>query len=99
MTACGWSKSSPIPIGTTLERLIELSREPRHHHNVDNAVGLLRALPEEINPHTRKAEFRALAAVASEASREYLQSVVDSPSETDIAKSTASEILKSLQKP
>jgi HEAT repeat protein len=130
-----------------VKRLIELSRDPRHHcaaiyhglstikqkskpvcerlveelddpdwNNSSRAAwglsfgvpdgakslvetGLLGALPEETNPSTRKAEFRALAGVASEASRDYLQSVVDSTSETDEAKAAASEILKGLQKP
>jgi HEAT repeat protein len=56
-------------------------------------AGLLRALPEETNPHTRREEFRALAKVASEASREYLTSVIDSSTETDAAKEAAGEIL------
>ena len=60
--------------------------------------GLLRALPEETNPYTRGQEFRALRAVATERSRPYLQSVVDSPNETEEAKQAAREILKSIER-
>lgn len=123
---------------------IELSREPRYHHNAiyfilstmrDKSLpvcrrlveelddpdwnnsyraawgltygvpaeaktlveeGLLRALPEETNPQTRKQEFRALADVASEKSREYLTSVVESSAETEEFKEMAREILAGL---
>lgn len=121
--------------------LIELSLEPRHHHNViyfclstmrsksksvcerlideladpdwNNSgraawgltygveedakptveTGLLAALPQETNEYTRKQEMRALAQVATNKSKDYLQSVVDSTLETDEFKNLAREIL------
>ncbi|HEY1784280.1 MAG TPA: HEAT repeat domain-containing protein [Pirellulales bacterium] len=59
-------------------------------------AGLLKALPEETNPYTRKQEFRALAGVATKASREYLSKVVESAAENDEDKAAADKILKSL---
>jgi HEAT repeat protein len=59
-------------------------------------AGLLKALPEETNEGTRKNEFRALAGVATEASRPYLRSVVASDMETDAIKDTARRILINL---
>lgn len=58
--------------------------------------GLLKALPQETNDHTRQEEFRALSRVATERSHGYLQSVVDSPQETDAYKELAREILSNL---
>lgn len=58
--------------------------------------GLLRALPEETNPQTRKQEFTALRGVATAKSRAYLTSVVDSPSETDAFQEQARAILSGL---
>jgi hypothetical protein len=58
--------------------------------------GLLRALPQETNEQTRKEEFHALRMVATEKSRGYLQSVIDSPQETDNSKQLAREILVEL---
>jgi hypothetical protein len=58
--------------------------------------GLLKALPQETNEYTRKEEFRALRMVATEKSRGYLKSVVDSPQETDNDKQLAREILAEL---
>jgi HEAT repeat protein len=58
--------------------------------------GLLSALPEETNPYTRREEFRALKQVATEKSRPYLQSVVDSKLESDEAKQAARQILEGL---
>jgi len=59
--------------------------------------GLLKALPQETNDNTRKDEFRALGMVATEKSRGYLQSVVDSSQETDNAKQLAREVLARLR--
>jgi HEAT repeat protein len=61
-------------------------------------AGLLKALPEETNEGTRKNEFRALAGVATEASRPYLVSVVASEMETDEVKKAARQILASLDR-
>lgn len=58
--------------------------------------GLLRALAEETNNYTRSQEFRALKGVASEKSRAYLKSVVDSEQETDAFMKQAAEILEGL---
>jgi hypothetical protein len=58
--------------------------------------GLLKALPQETNAYTRKQEFRALRGVATEKSRDYLQSVVDSKLETDESKDAARQILADL---
>jgi len=58
--------------------------------------GLLKALPQETNEQTRKEEFRALRMVATDKSRGYLQSVIDSPQETDDSKQQAREILAEL---
>jgi len=58
--------------------------------------GLLEALPEETHSYTRAQEFRALRRVATEASRAYLQSVVDSELETEESKKAAREILADL---
>jgi hypothetical protein len=60
--------------------------------------GLLQALPEETNPYTRKQEFRALRAVATEKSRGYLKSVVDSSMETAEFKELAQRILADLSR-
>ena len=58
--------------------------------------GLLKALPEETNPYTRKQEFRALRRVATEKARPYLRSVVDSDMETEEFKQQARQILADL---
>ncbi len=58
--------------------------------------GLLRALAEETNGYTRSQEFRALRGVATEKSRAYLESVVESEQETDEFKKQAAEILEGL---
>ena len=58
--------------------------------------GLLRALPEETNENTRTGEFRALSVVATEHSRPYLSSVVDSEMETEKFRELAREILQDL---
>jgi beta-lactamase regulating signal transducer with metallopeptidase domain/HEAT repeat protein len=58
--------------------------------------GLLTALPEEMNNYTRREEFEALSVVATEKSRPYLQSVVDSELETEEFKKQAKAILEHL---
>jgi|GEM_PF-2316850 len=58
--------------------------------------GLLKALPEETNAYTRKQEFRALRRVATEKSRSYLRSVIESDMETEEHKDLAREILAAL---
>jgi hypothetical protein len=58
--------------------------------------GLLEALPEETNPYTRKQEFRALRGVATEKSRQYLESVVESELDTEEFKQMSREILADL---
>ncbi|MFC1635868.1 HEAT repeat domain-containing protein [Planctomycetota bacterium] len=58
--------------------------------------GLLKALPEETNSYTRKQEFRALRRVATEKSRPYLKSVVESDMETQEHKELARQILTDL---
>jgi hypothetical protein len=58
--------------------------------------GLLKALPEETNPYTRKQEFRALRRVATEKARPYLRLVVDSDMETEEFKQQARQILADL---
>ena len=58
--------------------------------------GLLKALPEETNENTRTQEFRALSVVATENSRQYLSSVVDSGMETEKFKELARKILEDL---
>jgi len=60
--------------------------------------GLLKALPEETNDYTRENELRALREVGTEKSRSYLQSVIDSPSETDKFRQLAREVLASLDR-
>lgn len=60
--------------------------------------GLLAALPEETNDYTRKQAFRALRPVATERSRAYLKSVVDSLMETETFKKQAQEILQDLDR-
>jgi hypothetical protein len=60
--------------------------------------GLLKALPEETNPYTRKQEFRALRRVATEKSRPYLKSVIASDMETKEHKGLAREILAELDR-
>lgn len=60
--------------------------------------GLLGALPEETNAYTRKQEFDALRGVASEASRDYLESVVASDMESDEFKQKARKILRELDR-
>ena len=127
-------------------QLIELSRDPRYHHNViyfglstmrsksvavcrrlveelddpdwnnsgraawgltygvtDEAKsvveeGLLRALPEEMNPYTRRQEFRALRQVTTEKSRAYLRSVADSEMETEEFRKLARDILTDMDR-
>ncbi len=59
-------------------------------------AGLLKAIPEETNQYTRKQEFRALQQVATDKSRAYLQSVVDSELETDQFKHLAAGVLSKL---
>jgi hypothetical protein len=61
--------------------------------------GLLAALPEETNAYTRGQEFRALATVATEASRAYLEQVVRSTAETDEVRAQAQQILDQLDAP
>ncbi len=58
--------------------------------------GLLKALPEETNESVRKSEFDALRNVATEKSRPYLSSVVDSELESDEFKQRARKILAAL---
>ena len=58
--------------------------------------GLLKALPEETNSYTRKQEFRALRRVATEKSRPYLKSVIQSEMETQEFKELARQILANL---
>jgi hypothetical protein len=58
--------------------------------------GLLKALPQETNEYTRKEEFRALRNVATQKSRPFLQSVVDSEMETEEARRMARDILAKL---
>ncbi len=60
--------------------------------------GLLKALPEETNSYTRGNEFKALRRVATEKSRPYLQTVVDSEMETDERKEQARTILADLDR-
>ena len=58
--------------------------------------GLLKALPEETNAYTRKQEFIALRTVATDKSRDYLESVVNSKLETEEFKNLAREALKAI---
>ncbi len=58
--------------------------------------GMLRALPEEMNEYAREHEFGALRRVATESSRQYLSSVVDSEMETERFKELARTILTDL---
>jgi hypothetical protein len=60
--------------------------------------GLLKALPQETNEYTRENELRALRDTGTEKSRPYLQSVIDSPLETDKVKQLAREVLTSLER-
>jgi HEAT repeat protein len=60
--------------------------------------GLLKALPEETNSYTRQQEFRALRRVASEKSRVYLTSVIESETETEGFQQLAREILADMGK-
>jgi len=60
--------------------------------------GLLKALPQETNDYTRENELRALYGVGTEKSRPYLQSVIDSPLETDKLKQLAREVLAALDR-
>ena len=60
--------------------------------------GLLRALPQETNDYTRENELRALRDVGTAKSRPYLQSIIDSPLETDKFKQLAREVLASLER-
>lgn len=58
--------------------------------------GLLNAIPEETNPYTRGKEFRALLLVATEASRELMQSIIDSDLENEESKAAAKKVLDQL---
>ncbi len=58
--------------------------------------GLLQALPEEMNDYTRSQEFKALGRVATEKSSLYLQSVIDSDTETEKFQEMARKILARL---
>lgn len=126
------------------ELLIELSRQPRYHHNTiyfclstmrtksvavcrrlieelddpdwNNSgraawgltygvteeaksvveEGLLKSLPEEMNPYTRKQELQALRHVATEKSRPYLTSLADSDMETEEFRQRAREVLAAI---
>lgn len=60
--------------------------------------GLLKALPQETNDSVRADELRALHLVATENSRVYLRSVIDSPLEVDKFKQLARDILASLER-
>jgi hypothetical protein len=60
--------------------------------------GLLKALPQETNDYTRENELRALRLVATEKSRPYLKSVVDSSLETDKFKQLARDVLAGLER-
>ncbi|UCD52046.1 MAG: HEAT repeat domain-containing protein [Phycisphaerales bacterium] len=60
--------------------------------------GLLKALPEETHDYTRQNELRALARVATEKSRPYLTSVVESDMETDETRDAARRILAALDR-
>jgi hypothetical protein len=60
--------------------------------------GLLKALPQETHDYTRENELRALGGVGTEKSRPYLQSVIDSPLETDKFKQLAREVLATLDR-
>ena len=61
-------------------------------------AGLLKALPEETHAYTRKNEFKALRNVATEKSRPYLKSVIDSQLETEEFKELARKILADLDR-
>ena len=60
--------------------------------------GLLKALPQETNDYTRENELRALRLVATEKSRPYVQSIVDSSLETDKFKQLARDVLAGLER-
>jgi len=60
--------------------------------------GLLTALPEETDDYTRGNEFRALRNVATEKSRPYLKSVIDSQMEKDEYKKLARRIIADLDR-
>ena len=60
--------------------------------------GLLKALLEETHSYTRKQEFRALRRVATEKSRSFLKSVIESDMETEEFKQLAREILADLDR-
>jgi HEAT repeat protein len=60
--------------------------------------GLLKALPQETNDYTRENELRALRLVATDKSRPYLKSVVDSSLETDKFKQLARDVLAGLER-
>jgi hypothetical protein len=60
--------------------------------------GLLKALPQETNDYTREHELQALREVGTAKSRPYLQSVIDSPLETDRFKQLAREVLAGLDR-
>lgn len=58
--------------------------------------GLLKAIPEETNVYTRKQAFTALRGVATEKSREYVESVFSSDLETAQFKELAQAVLEML---
>jgi hypothetical protein len=58
--------------------------------------GLLRALPQEMNEYTRTQGLLALRGVATENSRPYLSSVIDSEAETEKSRELARTILEDL---
>ncbi|NOX54864.1 MAG: hypothetical protein GXP27_10585, partial [Planctomycetes bacterium] len=58
--------------------------------------GLLKALAEETHPYTRQQEFRALRRVATEKSREYLKSVIESETEAAPFQRLALRVLSEL---
>jgi hypothetical protein len=60
--------------------------------------GLLKALPQETNDYTRENELRALHNVGTAKCRPYLQSMIDSPSETDKFKQIARDVLASVER-
>ncbi|MEM7391214.1 MAG: HEAT repeat domain-containing protein [Verrucomicrobiota bacterium] len=59
--------------------------------------GLLKAIPEETNDYTRTQAFKALARVASEKSRAYLEAVVASETETEKFRDMARDVLAGLK--
>lgn len=89
LDATDWNSSGRAAWGLTYGVV------PEANELVETAI--LKALPEETNDYTRRQEFTVLKQVASERSKEYLNSVIELDLETEKFKELAKQVLAKIE--